>query len=1097
MLAKNNTHKTENASQESQSRFSDSLSREHYREWRASNVAEGIIKANVKTLKEQEALSHLLYSSNLSRTNTGILSAKYLKTYSHVEHGGWWCGSLDPQNDFEPMLWGCFKPDRPRPRWDKKHKHIKYEHPPKTQARAFLLGISACEWRQIARRWDVLVDKDLLELPLEATGKAFWKWVLDNPQIPLVITEGAKKAGCLLSQGYVAIGLPGVSQGFRRDGNKRDIIPELKPFLGERDIYMCFDSDAKRETRRNVERMLKVTANTIAKSANQTYIIELPLGKESKMGVDDYIAEHGSQAFQSLFSKAKKLYRWLFEDLYALTYEPNAIINQKYIGEDVEYPTSGLVCIQAPKGTGKTEKLKKVAAKALEDCRGTLILVHRIQLGRAIVERLGLDWVEDVKTSEMANFLGYGLCVDSLHPNSQAQFKPENYNGWALVIDEVEQVVLHLLNSSTCQRDRVSILKTLRELVNEIIEGGGLIVLQDADLSDLAINFFRGLLSEPIEPWLLVNEYMPDDGDRWDVTYYNEGREPNELLKDCWDAAAAGEKLYVFADTQKIKGKHSTQNLERSLRKKAPNAKILRLDSETVADPDHAAYGAIENLNEVVTLYDIVIASPSVGTGVSIDVRGHFNAVYAFCKGTTSEPEIRQALARVREPIPRFVWARTSGVRMAANRSPFYWNIANSKIREVERNSLLLKAADIGDIGEADFHPSYHTWAKAAARTNAGLLNLREALLDGLCEEGHRVKIHGASNGKDDTDNADAAGKEQKEIRDTAREQDDIEVASATPLTKEQFEQLDFKRNHTKEERQAMRRYQLTQLYPGTEVTPELKRADDDGWRPKIRLHYNLITDFAYVNQRDKKQLDSQIERGFGQVCLQDLKLQSARVRALQLLNIPAFMKEGKEWTQDSTDLQALVENCRKYRHDIKTYLGIWVSDKMLERPIQVIQAFLQLVGIKLKCRQQQIDKVRSRFYFYETPQDCRWEVFEAWAKQDREAAEFIKGRATHPPLASNTTYIEGCAASMGVHLPSNLDTARDEGVDVQSLLGRLQEILDYAGTWVEMSAKDGLRMSDRVAIALWDEAEQLAEGIGHLVAGDYWERLVALLFAG
>ena len=1087
------------------------LSDNHYQDWKKSAVSDAIIAANVTSADGDRALELLLYSKELPRTNAGRLAGDRLnpnsksniwKKYGHVEHGGWWCASLDPLDDFEPMLWGCFKPDQPRIQKDK-NKPIKYEHPPKTAARAFFLAIGLEEWQRISETSGVPMPPSIithsgfishLVSDTQEVGKAFWEWILANPEVPIVIVEGAKKAGCLLSHGYAAIGLPGVSQGFRKNGDTREVIPELEPFLeGERDIRMCFDSDNKRSTRKNVEKMLRITARTIAKVTSQVSIIELPLGLANKMGVDDYIITNGSDAFHFLFINAKNLHRWISQELYQLTYKPNIIINQKYIG-DVEYPKSGLVCVKAPKGSGKTEKLKIVVRKAMDDLNPTIIITHRIQLGRAITERLGLDWIEDVKTSEQKGWTGYGLCIDSLHPKSQARFKPSNYHGCALVIDEVEQVILHLLNSSTCKKDRVAILRCLRELVNEVIEGDGLIVLQDADLSDLSIDFIRGLLNKDIEPWVLVNEYLPDADNCWDITYYNEGRNPNHLLKDCWKAIAQGQKLYIYTDTQKIKGNHAAQNIERAIKKKAPKGtKVLRIDSETVSDPSHAAYGVTEHLNEVIPEYDIVIATPTLGTGVSIDVRGHFDAVYAICKGTSSEPEIRQALARVRDPIPRYVWARKSGVSLVSNHSPFYWDISKTKIKEVERNILLLKSADMGRIDEPDFHPSYHTWAKAAARTNAGLLNLRESLLEGLKEEGHRVTIH-KSGGEDDDAEAKIIGEEQKEIRDIARAEDDVEVASAEIISKEQAEKLESKRNLTKEERQSLKKYKLTQLYPGTAITPELKRADDEGWRSKIRLHYNLLAEISHVRMRDRRQLAAQIERGEGTVCLSDLRLQSARVEALKLLNIPEFLRERIEWTAESPQVLKLVEKCETYRQDIKTYLGIWMSDRMLEKPMQVVQALLGLLGIKLERRQETINGKKVRIYFYAEPEDCRWSVFKAWSQQDTDMAlEAVQ--MEQPPLLANNSYRGGCSEALSPPNRCNAGAAGAEGGVVPqenelSPVDRLRELFEDAQFW-----RGENLLNWTTARIMFKNAEAAALQTNAFPFKDYWGQLVSLLF--
>jgi Domain of unknown function (DUF3854) len=67
-----------------------------------------------------------------------------------------------------------------------------------------------------------------------------WQKVLGDRSIPLFITEGAKKAACLLTLGYAAISLPGVWNGQLKGRLKTSI----KQFCGVgRRVYFCFDSD--------------------------------------------------------------------------------------------------------------------------------------------------------------------------------------------------------------------------------------------------------------------------------------------------------------------------------------------------------------------------------------------------------------------------------------------------------------------------------------------------------------------------------------------------------------------------------------------------------------------------------------------------------------------------------------------------------------------------------------------------------------------------------------------------------------------------------------------------------------------------------------
>jgi hypothetical protein len=110
------------------------------------------------------------------------------------------------------------------------------------------------------------------------------------------------------------------------------------------------------------------------------------------------------------------------------------------------------------------------------------------------------------------------LCIDSLHPLSQAKFNPEDWLGAIVIIDECEQVIWHALNSSTCRENRVAILQTLQELIHNVLTTGGLVVAQDADLSDYSIDYLIAIAGISISPWVVINEWQPKRGR--DVTFF-------------------------------------------------------------------------------------------------------------------------------------------------------------------------------------------------------------------------------------------------------------------------------------------------------------------------------------------------------------------------------------------------------------------------------------------------------------------------------------------------------------------------------------------------------------------------------------------------
>jgi hypothetical protein len=950
-------------------------------EWLASGIDPDLIALNVQILSGDTPYPYLLYEINAAsgRVHPDAQWRWARKHYSHIEHGGWWCSGLDPLNNWQPMYWGCFKPHQPRNAFDPKGKikPVKYEHPPKTPTRAFFLQVPDHIWAKVAERYGVPIDNSDRQL-------GFWQWVWDN-NIPVIIVEGVKKAGCLLTLGYAAIALPGVTGGVRTktpQGEKCDpyLIPELQHFATEeRSIYICFDRDSKRQTVQNVNREIGKLGRLFTAAKCSVKVINLP-GPEK--GVDDFVVSKGEDAFSALKNEAQGFQFWLARESWLLTYPASLKLNSRYLGK-LPYPESGLACIKAPKGTGKTQALTNLVSQALHTGnRRVLIITHRIQLGRAICASLGINYIDETRGSAEGKLFGYGLCIDSLHPLSQAKFNPEDWFGAIVIIDECEQVIWHALNSSTCRENRVTILQTLQELIHNVLTTGGLVVAQDADLSDYSIDYLIAIAGIPISPWVVINEWQPKRGRN--VTLFATSNPASLYVQmehilsqevTCCDIESRAEfcpteqyrpRIMVVEDSQKVTGKWSCRNLETQLQRRFPNYRILRIDSESVADPNHPAYGCIEQLNAQIKNYDIIIASPTIGTGVSIDIRGYFTAVFGIFKGAVAVNDALQALARVRdENVPWFVWTQQFGFGKIGNGSASYRAIIKSQQKVIKTNIKLLHGVDF-DIDIAHDPVHLRTWALMAARINVGMWNYREAILEGLKAEGHRItlcretQLHqeikvlqmqklAAHNCQDrdlleqlteqaqkleeELENletvANCLSDEAKVIREENKVAEASGVANAQNITLSEYLKLKDKRTKTKAELDKQRKYQLWDTY-GVPITPELKLRDDDGWLPKISLHYYLTYDPEFVRLRDKNHLAGHQERGKGKVCPQDLRLFTARVEALKKLGVMEFLNPDKEFRGTDAQVIAFAERVKLCSVDVKDFLGISVNPKAL-----------------------------------------------------------------------------------------------------------------------------------------------------------------------
>jgi hypothetical protein len=855
-----------------------------------------------------------------------------------------------------------------------------------------------------------------LRLADRNTPVSFWEWVLAHPEIPLIITEGAKKAAALLSRGYVAIALPGIFNGYRqpKDNDGRIIglprlIPQLEVFAAKgRTIYLCFDHETKRSTVRNVNKALLQTGKLFTKAGCDVKVIHW---SQAEKGVDDLIRVHGGVAFDCAYKEALTLEAWEARTYATLTYPTNIQVSNRYLGT-LEIPdTVKLIAIKAPKGSGKTYFLEHVVAEAIHTGKWVLVLSHRVQLAEALCQRFGIPYLTEIKDSPTGATLGYGLCIDSLHPSSMARFDAQHWQDGIVIIDEAEQVFWHLLNSSTCQTERVPILRSLKTLIQNTLSGDGKVYLADADLSDLAIDYVRSLAGFHVEPFVVVNDYLPTENERWNVHVYS-GTDPSQLVAALVQEIRRGGTPFICCSAQKSKSKWGTQNLEAYLKREFPHKRILVIDSQTVADPNHPAYGCIAHLNEVLPNFDIVLSSPAIETGVSIECFkpraiapqvpfafgllqlgyyfpidetlhvSHFTSVWGIAQGVQSADGVRQALARVRANVDRHLWAAKRGFSgcLVGNGATSVKSLLASQHKLAKANIRLLAASQFDEL-DTNFQPeSLTTWAKRGCAINLGMLHYRRSIIDGLVAEGHHILEVVAPD--------EQRGEELKEQLTQVCQANYAASCEAIALEENpqdiEYLHLKEKRAKTPKELRLERKGDLVRRY-GVPVTAELVAKDDIGWYSALSYHYYLTIGAEYLKLRDIKRLQAQSEVGQGEVWLPDLNrnLMTAPIEILKWLRVPELLCPGVERRASDELVQLISQRARASKWEIKCALNLTIKDT--DTPMAIAQKLLGKLGVKLVCIGRLGSRGhRERVYVYVPPDDAREDVFAAWLRSER-----------------------------------------------------------------------------------------------------------------
>lgn len=970
----------------------------HKKEWLASKVAEEIINLNVATLSYQDAWAAILYADEVLQKNRRAPYAVYRRRYKHLDDGGWWASTLDllSEDCNTESLWGVLKPNNPRPDPNKPHKKIKCEHPVKKPTELFAFRVPLRIWKKISQRCGVPMPETIIETENgEALG--FWKWVRDNPEVPIVITEGPKKAGAGLTAGYATVGLPGIYGGYRKTEylkKPHELIPHLAILaVPGRQFIIAFDQDIKPRTRRNVGIAAYRLGRLLHKKGSSVLIASWEISEDTK-GLDDLIATRGEQAFHRSYQKALPLPEYVvkhkIDKLHNLSLYNPTKIHEKYLTKEncpID-PEAQLVLIVGEKGVGKTSRVKSHILDLQRDGGQTICVTHRIQLAKVEAKEFGLTYILDKRKEEHPCLFGHTLCIDSLREDAQISFKA---SGWDLVfIDEVEKVIWHLLNSKThVGKHRIEICNNIKKLIQTTIAEGGQIICADADLTPNTIEFLKEIANDiGLKTQIIVNTYSPYKEAKRKIIYY-ETTQPWPMLRKALELVRKGQKIMICVDGRKEKTEKSTKTIETWFQRHAPDKVIFNSDSETCSDPDHIAFGLINNL-EALKECDILIASPVFSDGISIDFK-HFDAVFCIAQGAMSVDSALQFLERVRDHVPRYIWARTAGLGKVGNGSHSFKELSLSEDKLTKYHIDSLRRIDVMTDEEYDdmeeFQPIFQkAWARMGAQKNFESTYYRKCIKYRLEKSGYEVITIKAR--KEEKKEEQIIKEQLRCCRDQNYTQWRELISQSPKISDQQYESLEQKEAKTKAERATERRHQLEKKYETEEVTPELVEQDDKGLYPQLLFQYYIGIGKAFLAARERKKVQAVKEQK--QIFKPDFNRQffTTKIDAWQGLKMDRFLDPTKTFTSKS--LEKWQENLMPYRGDIQRVWGIRIDPEKHESPIQLVQRMLQkLLGLKLElvCRQGERGQEHRIYRGADPNANGRREILNRWLQRDHKNA--------------------------------------------------------------------------------------------------------------
>nr|WP_155960518.1 plasmid replication protein, CyRepA1 family [Fischerella sp. PCC 9605] len=462
------------------------------------------------------------------------------------------------------------------------------------------------------------------------------------------------------------------------------------------------------------------------------------------------------------------------------------------------------------------------------------------------------------------------------------------------------------------------------------------------------------------------------------------------------------------------------RQLEERYKKEVPGIRILRIDSETVADPTHPAYGCTSNINQIIADYDLVICTPTLETGVSIE-EVHFQGVWGIFQGSSPADSVRQHLSRYRPGVPRYIWVKSVGMGFVGDKSTNYKGLIASQRKLDKAHIKKLVEAGLLESADGNFEPiCLTTWAKLGAIINQGMWNYSLTIIADLAAEGHIIKSSSEANEDTfDNDNKLISLPNESEVSATKHDIDDnrdeqyqiykSEVSASESIDDKQYEVLSKQQTRTKSELLKLRKAQLERTY-NIPVDAELVAKDDDGWYSKIRLHYYFDVGRDFLTLKDSTTMISLISEGDYFMVDTSKRLLGKKIDALIFLGIERLYQHTN-FSKNHPVILDIFDKCKRNANDLKLILGIDFSK--IDDPITCTQRILNLIGHKMPflCKEERrgsqeriygtpgadfekveiVGKKRPKYRLDDNGQaialcDGRDAVFEQWLKRDVEA---------------------------------------------------------------------------------------------------------------
>lgn len=629
---------------------------------------------------------------------------------------------------------------------------------------------------------------------------------------------------------------------------------------------------------------------------------------------DSKLNQYDFYAFDNLVRKQNEAYypHVYMDEIDGIEYTEdnnNHIFSSQYLSDafEVSQLKTGVTFIKSPKGSGKTQFLKKVIANFKKQKLSILLVGHRRMLIKALAKEFGFDLYLDDDGNIKKRSIGkyYAVSIDSI-----AKVLQPSINKFDVIIfDESEQVFSHILSDTI--RDE-AIRKKIYLFLEYYIKYSKYVIALDADLNSITLEVFRQFQMQSIlgNQEFILNEWKVHDK-KIDI-YENEYHLDHDLL----DMIECKKRLFVCCNS-----KTKANVLENMISKRFPSVKLFKLTSDNVSTSESIEF--VQNIKKEILNYQVVVVSPVIGSGIDIafdDCAQEIDCVIGFYIARIgTHHDIDQQLSRVRNPKETKVWISPEPFNFEIEREPIKQdliinNVVSGYVEKLNRAGLPPMESDDGFL---------NLYATILASSRASKNSLRENFVKLKQYNGWEVEwIKQNQDSKNKGKSAFDIGKQEANKVNM-----DI-IISAKDINDFTAFELDGKKEKgsiTQEEKIMLRKHSLKNFYK-EEVTPELIQLDDDGrFLTKIST-FNILTSMIDLDAKH-----SLLKEAFKMAGILDDQGQF-------LVNT---------FTKDS--LNEFAQFCQKNSARINRIFNMDIRKDIEDKPTSQLSTFLKMCGLKLE----------------------------------------------------------------------------------------------------------------------------------------------------